>query len=159
MAGRVFGASDLLEYHLGLALDFVGLEDRVPNRVDQHVEAGGKRIARHRGVIHGHVEGGVGVDATPSAFYFRSDIANAAALGALEEHVLVKVCEALFAGTFIGRAHQRPDLKIRYRGKARLAQQQREAVGQPFKMSMGLGHGARLAALARAEAAAATLLA
>jgi hypothetical protein len=79
-------------------------------------------------VVDGGVVAGVGVDAPADAFDRARHLADAALLGALEEHVLVEVCEPFLAGVFVGRADLRPDLELRDRREMRLAQQQTEAI-------------------------------
>ena len=56
------------------------------------------------------------------------DLSDCTALGALEEHVLVKMCEAFFAGPFVGRSDARPDLEFDDGRAMALTKQNRQSV-------------------------------
>ncbi len=64
---------------------------------------------------------------------------NAIEFGSLEEHVLVEVSQALFAGSLVRRAHLCPDLKVDHRRQVSLAQQQREPVREHLMEDGGIG--------------------
>ncbi len=98
---------------------------------------GGKRR-----VVDGDVERGVGVDAPAGALDLAGDLAHAAALGALEEHVLVEVGEPGLVGALVRRAHVRPDLQLDDGREVGFAQQHREPVGKHFTADVGLAQGA-----------------
>ena len=65
---------------------------------------------------------------TAQALDVPGDLADAAALRSLEEHVLVEVGEAFLAGAFVGAAHAGPDLELDDGRAAALAQQDGQAV-------------------------------
>lgn len=102
--GVVFAAADLFKDDLALAVELVGVEGGSLDGVAEDVEAGLEGAAGEGGVIDGVVKGGVGVDVSAGGFDGARDLADAVSGGALEEHVLVDVCEALFAGLLVGAA-------------------------------------------------------
>ncbi len=133
MTRCVLGTTDLLEHDLSFALDLLGIEARVADRIRQDVEsltpgAGGKRR-----VVDGLVEGGVGVDVTAEPLDVAGHVADAAPFGALEEHVLVEVRQALFAFPLVRGSHAGPDLQLDDGGAMTLSQQQRQSIRQPFE--------------------------
>ena len=108
----IFRAADFLDHDLLLALDFLGVENRVPHGVGQNIHRSAQGDTGYGRVIDGDIEGRVRVDASPSAFDFSGHFAHAAAGRALEEHVLMKMGQARFVRAFIGGAHTRPDLDV-----------------------------------------------
>ena len=95
---------------------------------------GAKCVAGKGCVIDRDVEGGVGVDAPARAFDFSGNLANPAAVRALEKHVFVKVREPSFVCALVRAPDFGPDLQVDDRGKMAFAQQERQAVGQDFVM-------------------------
>ena len=63
-------------------------------------------------------------------FDVAGDLADAAALGSLEEHVLVEMCEPLLAGSLVCGTDTGPDLELDHRRTVTLAEQEGEAVGK-----------------------------
>ena len=132
--GRVFAPANFFEHDFDLAVDLNRIECRVANRVHQNVEPGAKCVAGKGCVIDRDVEGGVGVDAPARAFDFSGNLANPAAVRALEKHVLVKVRKPSFVCALVRAPDFGPDLQVDDRGKMTFAQQKRQAVGQDFVM-------------------------
>ena len=87
------------------------VEGRVQHRVGEHVDADRGVPARHRDVVDGHVVRGEGVDVAARALDRGRDLAHAALLGALEQHVLVDVRHAPLLGPLVGAAGAHPDVQ------------------------------------------------
>jgi hypothetical protein len=83
-------------------------------------------------VINGLIKGGIGIDMPTESFDIASDFTDLAAFGALEEHVLVEVGKAFFAGALIGAAYLGPDLEFDDGGAVALAKQDLESVREHF---------------------------
>ena len=125
---RVVRAPDLFEHHLDLARDLGRVESGAAYHVDEHVEGIVESGDRHRRVVDGGVVAGVRVDPAADALDGTGDFADAAPLGALEEHVLVEVREAFFAGPLVCGTDLRPDLQLRDRCEVGLAEQHRQTI-------------------------------
>ena len=83
-------------------------------------------------MINGLIKGGIGIDMPTESFDIARDFADLAAFGALEEHVLVEVGKAFFAGALIGAAYLGPDLEFDDGGTVALAKQDLESVREHF---------------------------
>ena len=79
-------------------------------------------------MVDGRVEGGIGVDLAAEPFDLPRDFADRAPGRALEEHVLVEMGEAFFAGAFVGRTDVGPDLELDHRVAVALAEQKGQAI-------------------------------
>jgi hypothetical protein len=108
---RVLAASDLLDDHLALAQELVGIEGRETHGVGQHVDPGRGIAAGHGDVVDGHVERGEGVDVPARRLDRARDLADRAALGAFEEHVLEDVGHAGLVGPLVRAAHPHPHVQ------------------------------------------------
>ncbi len=80
-------------------------------------------------MIDGLVEGGIGVDLPTEAFDIACDLADIAALRALEEHMLVKMGEPFFPGPLVGGADSGPDLELDHGCAVALAKEKSQSVG------------------------------
>jgi hypothetical protein len=129
-ARRVVRATDLLEHHLDLVAHLVRVEAGVQHRVAEHVDAHVELLGGQGGVVDRDVVGGVGVDAAARALHLARDLAEAAPLGALEEHVLVEVGDAALVVALVGGADPGPDLELGHRRQLGGAEQHGEPVGQ-----------------------------
>jgi len=114
--GRVVGAPDLLDHDLLFLGELPRVEGRVQHRVGQHVDTHGGVLARHGDVVDGHIVRGEGVDVAAGALDGGGDLAHAAALGALEQHVLVHVRHAPLLGLLVRTAGADPDVE-RHHGR------------------------------------------
>lgn len=144
VVGLVLRAVDLLEHHVHLACQLLRIEDRVLHRVGEDVDPHAELAGGEGGVVAGHVEGREGVDAAAHALHRARDLAHVAALGALEEHVLVEVGQALLAGALVRRAHVRPDLDLRHGRHVHLAEDEGEAVRERLEVDGGGQGGPRV---------------
>ena len=122
---------------LGLAGHFVRVEDRVKQRIREDIDSGAQGVSGECRVVDRHVEGGVRVDASPRAFHISGNVAHAATLGALEEHVFVEVGQAFFTRPLVGGTHIDPELQVDHRCQVGFPQQDREAVRQDLVMNAG----------------------
>ncbi len=141
--GRVVAAADLLQHHLDLAGDLLGVEARKAHHVAQHIDARGQLPRRKGGVVDRDVVGGVGVDAPAHALDLARHLADAAALGALEEHVLVEMGEPQLAGLLVGGADAGPDLHRRHRRHVQLLEQHGDAALEALSLDGKLGQDGR----------------
>ena len=135
VVGIVLGGADLLQDDLDLAIDLLGIEDRALDRVRQHLEPHAHLGAGKRCVVAGHVEGGIGVDASAHALHRSRDLTDPPALGALEEHVFVKVCEPSLARPFVGGSDRGPDLDLGHGRYVDLTQQHGQPVRECFELN------------------------
>jgi len=127
MARCVIGSPDFLEDDFLLSPDLFWVEDRVPDGIGQYVDTRGQGFAGQCGVVDRHVERGIRIDSSASAFDFRGDLSYASTLGSLEEHVLMEVSEALFSRPLVSGPDPGPDLEIGHRGESRLPEKNGEA--------------------------------
>ena len=74
----VLGAADLLEHHLHLAADLLGLEQRVLHGIREDVERQLGSVARDGGVIGGDVEARVGVDVSTRTLHLACHLSDRA---------------------------------------------------------------------------------
>jgi len=107
---RVLGALDLLHHHLALSGELGGVEARKPHGIGEHVQPLAGELRRHHRVVDRVVERGPRVDLAAVRLDVAGDLSGAAALGSLEQHVLVEVRQAGLVGPLVGAAHVDPDL-------------------------------------------------
>ncbi len=121
VARRVEVHVHLLDDHALLALDLLGVEARVADHVDEHVE---RHVAGAGGaldVVARVLLAGEGVELAADPVDLGRDVARRRApLGALEEHVLGEVGDAADLGRLVARAGREHDeardrLRLRHR--------------------------------------------
>ena len=127
---RIQAPLDLLAYHLDLAAQLVRVERRRSDRVGEDVHALREELTGDHHVIDGLIEAGPRIDLAPAALDAARDLAGAAPGGPFEQHVLVQVGQARFAGQLVRAADAHPHLQ---RGDGRgvvLLDEDRQSVGQ-----------------------------
>ena len=88
---RIFHHLDLLEHHLLLARDVLGIERRAQQQIGQYVHCPWKMLVEHLDVVASALLGGKGVQLSPNRIDLLGDILRRAVPCSLEEHVLDKV--------------------------------------------------------------------
>ena len=130
MTGCIVRSPNLFEHDLALAKYFLLVEDRESHGVGQDIETLSPIFRGERRVIDGLIERGVGIDVAAQTFDVARDVSDASPLGAFEEHVLMEMSKAFFAGALVCRAHPGPDLKLNNRGPVTLAEQHSQTIRQ-----------------------------
>jgi hypothetical protein len=92
---RVFRLADLLQDDVALALEFVRIEPAVLENVGENVDRQRQIFRQHLGVVTGSFAARVGVEIAADRFDLDRDVGGAAALGALERHMLEQVRDAV----------------------------------------------------------------
>ena len=101
--GIVFVDLDLFEDHAALALDVSGGEDGIEHQVGEHVEGDGHMVGQRLDVEADGFLAGEGVEVAADGVHLAGDVLGGAGAGALEEHVLDKVGDAVgFGGLAAG---------------------------------------------------------
>ena len=114
----------LLQDHALLAVDLLGVELRVAEHVEQHVERGVAVRAGAADVVARVLLRGEGVELAADPVDQRRQVARRRApLGALEEHVLGEVRDAAVLGALVARAGREHD---EARDRLRVRQRRRE---------------------------------
>ena len=108
--GRVEVHVHLLDDDALLTLDLVGVELRPLQHVGEHVERGVARLGGAFDVVAGRLLAGEGVELAADAVDLAGDHpGRRAALGALEEHVLGEVRDAVRLGRLVARPGREHD--------------------------------------------------
>ena len=121
VARRVEVHVHLLDDHALLALDLLGVEARVAQHVDEHVERDVAMLGRALDVVGGVLLAGERVELAADRVDLACDVARARpALRALEEHVLGEVRDAVRLRRLVARAcgehdHAGDRLRLRHR--------------------------------------------
>ena len=121
VARRVEVHVHLLDDHALLALDLLGVELRVAEHVDEHVERRVAGLGRALHVVARVLLAREGVELAADAVDLGGDVARGRPpLGALEEHVLGEVGDAVRLGRLVARAGGEHDeagdgLRVRHR--------------------------------------------
>ena len=118
--GRVLGHGDFLKHHALFALDIGFVQARMQKDVRQNVHCQRQILIHRLGVKAGAFLAGEGVQRAADRVHFLGDVARAAPLGALEQHVLNEMAHAVFRRLFILRTARHPQA-YGYRTKVRNA--------------------------------------
>src|SRR6202008_3489091 len=100
---------DFFEDNLALFLYVFGIELGAKNEIRQNVEGDGEMRVQYLGVEADLFLGSEGVEHAADGIHFAGDIFGGAAFGALEDHVLQEVGNAVFGGGFAAGAVANPD--------------------------------------------------
>src|SRR6266852_1043565 len=95
---------DFFEDDLALLLNVSGVKFRAQHEVGDHVEGDGQMLVKNLGVEADLFLGGEGVEHAADGIHFAGDGFGRAALGALKNHVLHEVGEAVLFGNFAAGA-------------------------------------------------------
>ena len=141
-AGVVQLAPGLLDDHLQLAAELVGVDGRVHQRVALDGDRLAQVVGREHHVVGGVIVAGAGVEVAAGGLGVPGDLPRPAARRALEEHVLQHVRDPGPAVRFV----EEPGLHVGHHGGhgggAVALDQEREAVGQHLAAHAG-GPGGR----------------
>ena len=107
--GIVFVDLDLFKDHAALALDVGRGEDGIQHQVGEHVEGDGHMVGERLDVEADGFLAGEGVEVAADGVHFAGDVLRGAGAGALEEHVLDKVGDAVGLGGLAAGAGLDPD--------------------------------------------------
>ena len=94
VVGRVLDHPDLLQDHRLLALQLLGVEERVQQDVGQEIDRERQVLVEHLHVEAGVLLGGEGVHLAAHRVHRAGDVLGAAGGGALEDEVLDQVGDA-----------------------------------------------------------------
>src|SRR6476659_10272384 len=106
--GRILRRGDFLQDHVTLPRKLSALEARGKNDVAQDIQRKSQIVAQHAGVIGRRVDAGRGVQLTAYRFDLLGDGLSAAAVGALEGHMLEKMSDAVFSQTLAAATGSNP---------------------------------------------------
>ena len=106
---RVFHHLDLLDDHLLLPLDILGIEGRVEDDVGEHVERQRQMLVEHLDVVAGVLFGGEGVELAANRVDLLGDVLGGPGPSPLEQHVLDEVGNAATFGGLVPRTAGQPD--------------------------------------------------
>ena len=109
VVGRVVRGADLLQDHMLLAFELVGVELGLRQYVGQDVDGQRHVVAEHAGVERGRLDAGGGVDLAADILDFRGDFPGAAPCGSLERHMLQQMRDAVLVVGFVAGARFDPD--------------------------------------------------
>ncbi len=109
IVGVVLVHLDLFEDDAALAGDFIAGEDGVEHEVGEHIEGGGHMLVEHLDVEADGFLAGEGVEVAADGVHFAGDVLRGARFGALEDHVLDEVGDAVDFGQLVARAGPNPD--------------------------------------------------
>ena len=109
VVGGVLDHLDLLEDHLLLALDVVGVERRVQDHVRQHVERPRHVLVEHLDVVARVLLRGERVELPADRVDLLRDVLGAPRLGSLEQHVLDEVRHAALRLRLVPGPARQPD--------------------------------------------------
>ena len=84
-------------------------KQRIAHHVGQDVEGQRQMLVQDLGVVTDHLLGGERVEAAADGIHRARDVFGRAVLGALEEHVLDEMRDAVLGGSFAARAGLDPD--------------------------------------------------
>ena len=107
--GIVLRHADFFEDHGFFAVDIFFGKFRLENHVRKHVEGFGKMLVEHARIEADHFFGGERVEHAADAVHFARDIFRGAPRGALENHVLDEMGNAVQAGRLAARTGAQPD--------------------------------------------------
>jgi len=107
--GAVHIHLDLFEDDLLFLLDVRRGKERAEDQVGDDVEGDGQVLVEDLGVEAGELFGGEGVEHAADGVHGAGDLLGGAALGALEDHVLEEMGEAVVGGGLGTRAGAHPD--------------------------------------------------
>ena len=102
--GIVFVDLDLFKNHAALALDVGGGEDGVEHQVRQHVQSDGNVVGQRLDVEADGFLAGESVEVAADRIHLPGNVLRGAGAGALEEHVLDEMRDAVGFGGFAARA-------------------------------------------------------
>ncbi len=147
VVGRVERLADLLQDDAALALQLVGIEHRVAQDVDDHLDTQRHVLLQDGGVIGGDLAAGIGVQAAADILDLFGDGAGAAGARALEGHVLQHVGHAVQLGGLVPRAAGDPDAERRRFDLGHRVDGDPQAVAQ--RRDLDIAHVAYLASCCR----------
>ena len=113
VVGRVVRGADLLQDHVLLALELLGVELGLGQDVGKDVDGQRHVVAQHAGVEGGRLDAGGGVDLAADILDLRGDLPGAAPLGALERHMFEQMRDAVLVVGFVAGARFDPDAQER----------------------------------------------
>jgi len=121
---------DFFEDDLALFFHVIGVEFGTKNEVGDDVEGDGEMLVENFGVETDLFLGSEGVQHAADGIHFAGDVLGGASFGALENHVLDEVGEAVFFGDFAAGAVANPDANGNGADMAHGLGQNDEAVGK-----------------------------
>ena len=105
---RILGHVDLLDHHALFAFDVRGIQTGGQHQIADYVHRQRQVLVHNLGVEAGAFLAGERVQLSADGVHFLGNVARGALFGALEQHVLDKVTDAVFAGRFILRTAFHP---------------------------------------------------
>ena len=100
---------DFFEDNLALFFDVVGIEFGTEDEIGKDIEGDGEMRVEDLGVEADLFLGGEGVEHATDGIHFAGDVFGGAAFGALEDHVLEEMGDAVFGEGFAAGAVANPD--------------------------------------------------
>ena len=146
--GIVLVDLDLFEDDAAFALDFGGGEDGIEHQVGEDVERDGHVVGERLDVEADGLLAGEGVEVAADGVHFAGDVLGGAGAGALEDHVLDEVGDAVDFGSFAAGAGLDPDAHGHGAEMVHALGEHDQAVGQygtaKISLSVIVSHSIRL---------------
>ena len=137
--GIVFLHANFFEDDVALFGDVFLGKERAQDQVGENVERQRQVLIKHLRTEADHLLGGKGVQVAADRVHFAGNLLGGAARGALKDHMLNEMRDAVQAGGFASRSGAKPDAH-RYRAcVGHGLGNQHETVGQHLTMDCGLG--------------------
>ena len=100
---------DFFKHHLLFTRNLLAIKERAQDQIGEHFQGERQVLVQHFGVETDHLLGGVGIHHAANGVHRARNFLGRAPLGALENHVLDKMRDAVVRGGLAARAAAVPD--------------------------------------------------